>query len=131
MTEIIDLLKKYTNGKQNTDKVEISVIQLNRIIKALEQEPKWIPVKWHSITEEEREREGYPKDWLTILDCQMPNDGEEVLVTVKGKNGNLYVETDTCYFDGFCYSSDNGYDWIDDVVAWMPLPKSYKAESEG
>ena len=39
MTEIVDFLKKYTDGKQNTEKVEISVIQLNRVIKALEQEP--------------------------------------------------------------------------------------------
>lgn len=37
MTEIIDFLKKYTDGKQNTEKVEISVLQLNRVIKALEQ----------------------------------------------------------------------------------------------
>ena len=39
MTEIVDFLKKYTDGKQNTEKVEISVLQLNRVIKALEQEP--------------------------------------------------------------------------------------------
>ena len=38
VTQIIDFLKKYTNGKQNTEKVEISVLQLNRVIKALEQE---------------------------------------------------------------------------------------------
>lgn len=38
MTEIIDFLKKYTDGKRNTEKVEISVLQLNRVIKALEQE---------------------------------------------------------------------------------------------
>lgn len=37
MTEIVDFLKKYTNGKRNTEKVEISVLQLNRVIKALEQ----------------------------------------------------------------------------------------------
>lgn len=45
MIEIIDFLKKYTDGKQNTEKVEISVFQLNRVIKTLEQEPKeghWI-----------------------------------------------------------------------------------------
>lgn len=40
MIEIIDFLKKYTDGKQNTEKVEISVLQLNRVIKTLEQEPK-------------------------------------------------------------------------------------------
>lgn len=37
--EAINKLKKYTLGKKNTEKVEISVLQLNRIIKALEQEP--------------------------------------------------------------------------------------------
>ena len=45
MKEIIDFLKKYTDGKKNTEKVEISVLQLNRAIKALEQESKtgrWI-----------------------------------------------------------------------------------------
>lgn len=37
--EIIEQLKKYCDGKSNTDKVEISAMQLNRIIKALEQQP--------------------------------------------------------------------------------------------
>ena len=36
--EAINELKKYTLGKKNTEKVEINVLQLNRIIKALEQE---------------------------------------------------------------------------------------------
>ncbi len=36
--DIIDFLKKYTDGKRNTERVEISVIQLNRVIKALEQQ---------------------------------------------------------------------------------------------
>lgn len=43
--EAINELKKYTLGKKNTEKVEISVLQLNRVIKALEQEPRkghWI-----------------------------------------------------------------------------------------
>lgn len=37
--EAIEQLKKYTDTKKNTDKVEISVLVLNRIIKALSQEP--------------------------------------------------------------------------------------------
>lgn len=90
----------------------------------------WIPVKWHEITDEEREREGYPEDWLTMLDCLMPNDEEEILVTIKSSKGGLYVEKDVCYVDDG-YSLDSGNVWIDDVVAWMPLPKPYKAESEG
>lgn len=89
---------------------------------------KWIPVKFHEITDEEREREGYPEEWLTMLDCLMPNDEEKILVTIKNSSG-LHVEKDVCYVDDG-YSLDSGYVWIDDVVAWMPLPKPYKAESE-
>lgn len=37
--DAVEQLKKYTHGKNNTDKVEISVLALNRIIKALSQEP--------------------------------------------------------------------------------------------
>lgn len=36
---------------------------------------------------------------------------------------------DTCLF----YKDDDEYVWVDyeeSVIAWMPLPKSYKAESE-
>lgn len=38
-SEAINELKKYTFRKKNTEKVEISVLKLERIIKALEQEP--------------------------------------------------------------------------------------------
>ena len=37
--ELLEQLKKYCEGKSNTEKAEISVLNLNRIIKALEQEP--------------------------------------------------------------------------------------------
>ena len=88
---------------------------------------KWIPVKWHEITDEEREREGYPKDWACYLDCIMPYDGQRILITTKGG----FVELDECYSDDGCtLSLDSGYDWIDDVVAWLPLPEPYKHEVE-
>ena len=82
---------------------------------------EWIPVKYHEITEEEREENGYPKDWVYLLDCEMPQDEQEILVQVK--NGE--IRWDVCYLDdGF--SLDSGWDWADDVVAWMPLPEPYK-----
>lgn len=88
----------------------------------------WIPVKWHEITDEEREREGYPKDWACHLDCIMPYDGQRILITTKGG----FVELDECYSDDGCtFSLDSGYDWIDDVVAWCELPEPYKQEAEG
>ena len=47
--EVVNELKKYTVGKKNTDKVEINVLALNRLIFALEQESQWTPIS-----------EGYP-----------------------------------------------------------------------
>ena len=86
-------------------------------------EDKWIPIQYHEITEEEREENGYPKDWVYFLDCVMPQDEQEILVQTK--NGE--VRWDVCYEeDGFIL--DSGWDWIDDIVAWMPLPKPYRAE---
>lgn len=90
-------------------------------IEALEKEPIWIPVSWHEITEEERIENGYPKDWVVYLDCKMPSDEQEILVTTRYGT----VEKDVCYEDGE-FSLDSGYDWIDDIIAWMPLPELYK-----
>lgn len=104
------------------DKYDIKALRM--AIEALKAQ-EWIPVKWHYITDEEREREGYPKDWAVHLDCEMPVDEQEILVTTK----HGYVEKDVCHEDG-CFSLDSGWDWMEDIVAWMPLPKPYKAESE-
>ena len=89
------------------------------------QETGWIPIKWHEITEEEREREGYPKDWVVHIDCDMPCDGDEILVQTK----NGYIRWDVCYTDGEL-SLDSGWDWIEDIVAWMPLPEPWKDGDE-
>lgn len=86
---------------------------------------EWIPIKWHEITDEEREREGYPKDWVVHIDCDMPNDGDEILVQTK----NGYIRWDVCYEDGE-FSLDSGWDWIEDIVAWMPLPEPYRKGGE-
>lgn len=93
---------------------------------ALEQ-TSWIPIKWHNITEDEREQKGYPKEWLTMFDCPMPYDEQEILITVQGSKKRRYVEKDICYVDDG-YGLDSGYDWIDDVVAWMPLPPCYEPQ---
>jgi hypothetical protein len=111
----------FTEPRNDMDKTTIDACK--GAIELLEQ-TRWIPVKWHEITDEEREREGYPKDWVCHLDCILPEDGEEILITTK----NGYVEKDTAYCDDGYYL-DSGYDWVDDVVAWMPLPEPYR-ESE-
>ena len=91
-------------------------------IKALEQEPKWIPMTTRPMTEEEREhyRECPDVEGAKIFDCPLPEDGQEVLVSYGD-----YVCVDTfCKYDG-CYFE--GVD-IDDVDAWMPLPKPYEPQ---
>ena len=88
-------------------------------------EPKteWIPIKWHEITEEERDREGYPKDWAVHIDCEMPCDGQEIIVQTKSG----CIRCDVCYEEGE-FSLDSGWDWIEDIVAWQPLPEPYRRE---
>lgn len=93
-------------------------------IKALEQEPKtgWIPMTTRPMTEEEREhyREWSDVEEYMIFDCELPEDGQEVLVSHGG-----YVCVDTFCTDDGCYFE--GVD-IDDVDAWMPLPEPYEPQ---
>ena len=80
----------------------------------------WIPVKWRATTDEDGiDKEEYP----LYIDCPMPNDGDEILITSK----NRYVSEDTCYDDDGYYL-DSGLDWVDDVKAWMPKPEGYRGE---
>lgn len=81
---------------------------------------KWIPVKWHVILDAEREEEGIPDDIVYYLDCPMPEDGEEIIVT-DGKR----VWTDENCIDIVGHCLESGNDWKD-IKAWMPLPEPYK-----
>lgn len=79
---------------------------------------RWIPITWHETTEED----GFDvKRYPLCLDCEMPEDGQEIIICRK----NGWVCTDTCWFDDG-YSLDSGCDWIEEVIAWMPLPEAYK-----
>ena len=82
----------------------------------------WIPVKFRPLTEEEQIE--YP-DYCYMADCQMPDEGDEILVST----AHGTVEKDIAEFDDGFYL-DSGYDWQTDIVAWRPLPERYKAESE-
>lgn len=109
-------------------------VALKMAIEALKQEPsssenpnKWIPITSRPMTEEEKEHyKTHPEyqDDCRIFNCKLPDDGQEVLISVYG---GVEVDTfvqdanDGCYFEG----RD-----IDDVDAWMPLPLPYKQEVE-
>ena len=102
---------------------------LHMAIKALEQEPKWIPIKTRPMTEEEKEhyRElGWDDAFLdTIYDCNLPEDGQMVLITTK--YGEVRTDTFCGDVEGASFET---YSDVDDVLAWMPLPEPYNAESE-
>ena len=108
-------------------------IAKNVILKALEEqmsssdEPnKWIPLTKRPMTKEEREeyeeRTGIEETML--FNCPLPEDGQQVFVSYGD-----YVTIETFYEDGggVCYFDIGD---IDKADAWMPLPLSYKAESE-
>ena len=90
---------------------------------------KWIPIKTRPMTEEEKEhyREfGWDDAFLdTIYDCDLPEDCQTVLITTRYGE----VQTDTFYndMDGALFET---YSDVGDVLAWMPFPEPYKAESE-
>lgn len=98
---------------------------MNKLEKQMsDSEDKWIPLISRPMTEEEREEykgmAGVTENM--ILNCPLPDDGEEVLVSYGD-----YVCIDTFHDDDGCYFEDVE---IDEVDAWMPLPPSYKAERE-
>ena len=59
--------------------------------------------------------------------CDLPDDGERILVCIDEDDGKRYVREDTWYENSYCYL-DSGYDPIADAVAWMSLPKVYEGE---
>lgn len=84
----------------------------------------WIPTKGHIMTRDEGAEE-YPEGTI-ILESPMPEENQEVLITVKGSGGSVWVDKDTAMNDGDGWYTDGGYEWLDDIVAWMPLPKPYE-----
>ena len=87
----------------------------------------WIPITRRPMLPDEKEQfkevlDYY--DYAEIFNCPLPDDGQEVLITM---NGWVSIDTFSRDSDGGC--SFEGYD-IDDISAWMPLPEPYREESE-
>ena len=97
---------------------------LEMAIKALEQEPKWIPV-WERLPEKRG-------DYLVT---QKATFTDYVYISVIGYALNLYDVDEYDFADKkrpgwYEYDSEWGYRELDDVIAWMPLVEPYMAESE-
>lgn len=99
---------------------------------------KWNPVKVRKMTDEERAKlidgGSNPErvEELTMLDGFTPEDGQEILTTVKGTGGKSRVEYDEAVVDRVGSLNDNwldsGRDW-EDVTAWAAWPEPYKERS--
>lgn len=102
-------------GSQDMDSCDIRGCDNRDAIKALEQELCWIPVS-----------ERLPKSSGVYVVSRWFSDGEESVIL-----------TDANYYDGNGdWYNDNRINWgrdlvTDKIVAWMPLPTPYKADSEG
>ncbi|WP_405322218.1 hypothetical protein [Frisingicoccus sp.] len=113
----MDMVKLHKNEKDTVRDY------FERVCECIQNQPEadgWIPIKWHETTEEDGfDMEKYP----FCLDCIMPEDGDDIIVCRK----NGFVTFDTYFYDdGF--SLDSGCDWIEDIVAWQPLPEPFKHE---
>lgn len=80
---------------------------------------EWKPIIIRKPTEEEIEyyfeNHGIiPEYWI---DCELPEDGQEVLIS---SCGNVYTDTFDTDWNNFEYND------IDNCDAWMPLPQPYK-----
>lgn len=99
---------------------------------------KWNPVKVREMTDEERDElveAGYSAEHmseLTVLDGFTPEDGEEILITVRRSRGKDHVEHDEAVVDSVGSLNDtwldSGRDW-EDVTAWAAMPEPYKERS--
>jgi hypothetical protein len=92
-------------------------------------EPQWIPFtkreQWIPFTKREltaEEQEEHP-EWCYIMECPLPDDGQEILVSDGRRvwQDEFYVDDDGCYLD-----SDSDFDGC----AWMPKPEPYKKEKQ-
>lgn len=113
------------NGYGNADAYEAITSCIKAIEDAPTIEPNWIPFKTRPLTEEEKEEHS---EWDSILDCKLPDDGQQILVSVSVR-GHERVQYDEFYTDDGCYL-DSGYEIGTEVIAWMPLPEPYREGEE-
>ena len=92
---------------------EEAIVYLKRADVTVEQEPRWIPVS-DRLPEEHICDDGYHEPSKSVL--------------VQMKSGAMHTARYWSRYDEKWL--DLNYPTTDEVIAWMPLPKPYNAESE-
>ena len=89
----------------------------------------WIPIEHRPGTEEEYAEfskfGSCPRSEFKVYTNEMPEDGQDVLITTKW--GTVCEDI---YHDDVDASYFEGHDDPDDVIAWMPKPKGYVPEDK-
>ena len=111
-----DSAKGYANGVANS--IEI-VKQM-----AEEYNNGWIPFTQRKLTEEEKKEIGTEYDYM--LDCKLPEEDEEILVTY----ANGTAGEDIFMFDGTDCYLESGNDFITEAIAWRHKPDPYRPNGE-
>lgn len=93
--------------------------------------PQWIPVRTRPMTEEEKTQlfikygEDAVYEDMKVFDSPMPVDGQEILISTPWGVSKDIVEFDD--YEGIGLEERGDFD---NVLAWMPLPETYKEEGE-
>ena len=102
---------------------------LLKAVEVLREAPEWIPIKMRPGTDEEYEKFSLygdcPREDFRVFECPLPDDDQEVLVTTRWGDvciDNWHRDIDCSWFED--------HEDIDEVIAWMPLPKPYEKEGE-
>lgn len=89
----------------------------------------WIPIEYRPGTEEEYAEFSKfgtcPRSEFKVYTNEMPEDGQDVLITTKW--GTVCEDI---YHDDVDASYFEDHDDPDDVIAWMPKPKGYVPEDK-
>lgn len=109
----------YNPRKRNYEAFQLAVKGLEQ----LKEQTRWIPMVRREPTDEEKEEylAQNGEELCYMLENEMPLNGQEVLVSI-----GEFVAEDVFDEDFYNFESND----IENVDAWMPKPKAYKAESE-
>ncbi len=123
-------IKYIENGEEHVGYSTYSMRVMSEFLKkyfissALKKQEKdrWRPFRCRKTTEDDCSSFDY------IMDCELPEDGQRILITVNN-NGHEPVQMDTFFVGGGeeC-ALDSGYDLCDEAIAWRPLPEAYQEE---
>ena len=84
----------------------------------------WIPFTQRKLTEEEKKE--IVTEYNYMLDCKLPEEDEEILVTCA--DGTVGEDIFMC--DGTDCYLDSGNDFITEAIAWRHKPDPYRPNGE-